>query len=219
MKNKPKPLRSTLHFFMKITLLQVLITCGSIVFGYALDTSGQGVLNQKISLRAKNADLKSTLLEIEKKIDVKFTYRPRLIKDHGKITIDAIEATLAEVLEQILEESLGYEVIGKQIVLKDVTPVDDTNETDGMAAASVMAITIGGQVLDDTKSPIPGVNILVKGSNVGTVTDADGRYKIEVENGNALLVFSFIGYTTQEVQVGSQTTIDVTLLQDVQSLQ
>ena len=122
MKNKPKPLRSALHFFMKITLIHTLITCGTIFFGYSLDTSGQGVLNQKISLQTKNAELKSILLEIEKKIDVKFTYRPRIIKDHGKVTIDAIETSLADVLEQILESSLSYEVIGKQIVLKDVPP-------------------------------------------------------------------------------------------------
>jgi TonB-dependent starch-binding outer membrane protein SusC len=78
--------------------------------------------------------------------------------------------------------------------------------------------TVSGKVKSsDDGSGIPGVNILEKGTTNGTVTDADGNYTIGV-GVNATLVFSFVGYTTQEVVVGSQTSLDVTLGSDVTSL-
>ncbi len=78
--------------------------------------------------------------------------------------------------------------------------------------------TVSGKVKSsDDGSGIPGVNILEKGTTNGTVTDTDGNYTISV-GANATLVFSFVGYTTQEVAVGSQTSLDVTLGSDVTSL-
>lgn len=78
--------------------------------------------------------------------------------------------------------------------------------------------SVSGKVKSsDDGSGIPGVNILEKGTTNGTVTDTDGNYTISV-GANATLVFSFVGYTTQEVVVGSQTTLDVSLASDITSL-
>lgn len=78
--------------------------------------------------------------------------------------------------------------------------------------------TVSGKVTAaDDGSPIPGVNILEKGTSNGTVTSADGTFKIDVA-ANATLVFSFVGYTTREVSVGSQSTLNVSLQPDVTSL-
>ena len=120
MKNKPKPIGNALLFFMKITLIQILMTCLSVMIGYAIDTSGQEVLERKITLQTQNAEVKNILIEIEKKSDVKFTYRPRLIKDLARMTLNVVETPLADVLSQVLGSKLGYDVIGKQIVLKEV---------------------------------------------------------------------------------------------------
>src|SRR5690606_8495181 len=75
-----------------------------------------------------------------------------------------------------------------------------------------------GVVSDDAGNPLPGVNILVKGTLTGTTSDTNGRYSISVPSGDAVLVFSFIGYTTQEIPVGNQSAIDVTMVADVQTL-
>jgi TonB-dependent starch-binding outer membrane protein SusC len=218
MKNKPKPITEALRFFMKVTLIYTLITSVSIVFGYAIDTSGQGVLNQKLSLQTKNLDVKSVLTKIEGKIDIKFTYRPNLIRNHGKVTINMIEASLKEILAHVLGSSISYEVIGKQIVLKTVSDGASSSIED-QTTANELAAVVTGQVLDETNSPIPGVNVLIKGTTLGTTTDADGRYKLEVESENSILVFSYIGYTSQEIPVGSQTTINVSLAPDIKALQ
>lgn len=77
--------------------------------------------------------------------------------------------------------------------------------------------TVTGSVTDAAGNGMPGVNVIVKGTSAGTSTDATGRYSISVDEG-ATLVFSFIGYTTQEVVVGSRTSIDVTMNEDTQQL-
>jgi TonB-dependent starch-binding outer membrane protein SusC len=218
MKNKPKPIRNALLFFMKITLIQMLMTCLSVMIGYAIDTSGQEVLERKITLQTQNAEVKNILIEIEKKSDVKFTYRPRLIKDLDRMTLNVVETPLADVLSQVLGSKLGYDVIGKQIVLKEVY-AENGKGIEIIASADPAAQTVSGRVTDESDAPIPGVNVLVKGTTVGTTTDTDGRFSLDVPDASSVLVFSFIGYQSTEVTVGTQTNIDVKMTLDIQSLQ
>ncbi|SHG65005.1 TonB-linked outer membrane protein, SusC/RagA family [Chryseolinea serpens] len=78
--------------------------------------------------------------------------------------------------------------------------------------------TVTGTITDENGSGMPGVNVIVKGTSAGTTTDSDGKYAIAVPEGNATLVVSFIGYATQEVEVGARTAIDVKLESDVKQL-
>ena len=88
-----------------------------------------------------------------------------------------------------------------------------------LSSASAMAQTVTGRVTSGVDgSPLPGVSVLVKSTTTGTTTDTDGRYTINVQDPNAVLVVSFIGFASQEVEVGNRTTIDVTLNEDVQQL-
>jgi TonB-linked SusC/RagA family outer membrane protein len=79
-------------------------------------------------------------------------------------------------------------------------------------------LAIQGTVTDKAGAPLPGVSILIKGTVVGTVTDIEGKYSINANTENNILVFSFIGYAPQEVAVNGRSTIDVALAEDVQSL-
>ena len=81
----------------------------------------------------------------------------------------------------------------------------------------VYAQTVSG-VVSDASGPIPGVNVLVKGTTTGTQTDFDGNYSLDVGSPDAVLVFSFLGYATQEIPVNGQTTINVTLAEDIAQL-
>ena len=78
--------------------------------------------------------------------------------------------------------------------------------------------TVSGTVTADEEGTLPGVNILVKNSTIGTVTDIDGNYRLTVPGDDAILVFSAVGYTTEEVPVGNQSTVDVLMLPDIQAL-
>jgi TonB-linked SusC/RagA family outer membrane protein len=85
-------------------------------------------------------------------------------------------------------------------------------------AANAQSRVVTGKIKDSAGQALPGVNVIKKGTTTGTSTDGDGAFSIEAGN-NDILVFSFIGYSTQEIQVASQTKIDVTLVEDVTTLE
>lgn len=87
-----------------------------------------------------------------------------------------------------------------------------------MTSAALAQITVSGKVVDGKSEPLIGVSVVVKGSTTGIMTDIDGQYSINVPNSNSVLVFSFVGFETQEVTVKNNTTINVTLFEDAQIL-
>jgi iron complex outermembrane receptor protein len=85
--------------------------------------------------------------------------------------------------------------------------------------ASGQQRTVKGKVTSETEGPLPGVNVVVQGTQQGTMTDQNGDYTIEVPGSDAVLVFSFISYTTQSITVGNQSTINVVLASSMSSLE
>jgi TonB-linked SusC/RagA family outer membrane protein len=88
-----------------------------------------------------------------------------------------------------------------------------------LSTSTVFAqVAVSGKVTDEANAPIPGVNIILKGTTNGTTTDADGAYKIQIPEGNQTLVFSFIGFASQEISVDNRTVIDVTMVTSAETL-
>ena len=83
---------------------------------------------------------------------------------------------------------------------------------------SALDKTIKGKILDDTDQPVPGVSIVLKGTSTGTVSDAEGAFSINVPDAGGTLVFSSVGYLSQEVATGSQSSINVKLVTDSKAL-
>jgi TonB-dependent starch-binding outer membrane protein SusC len=81
------------------------------------------------------------------------------------------------------------------------------------------ALSVRGTVNDATGAPIPGVTVVVKGTSQGTITDIDGNYSLREVNNNGVLVFSFVGMTTQEIAIGGRTEIPVVLSPDYTDLE
>lgn len=89
-----------------------------------------------------------------------------------------------------------------------------------IATALAQEITVSGTVVSsDNDEPLPGVSVVVKGTTSGTVTDVEGRYTLSVPDGSRVLVFSYVGYLSQEIAVGDRTRITVTLEPDVKALE
>ncbi|CAN5525549.1 TonB-dependent receptor [soil metagenome] len=82
-----------------------------------------------------------------------------------------------------------------------------------------LKLVISGRVISEQGEPVPGVNVILKGTTIGTVTDIEGQYRIDVPDESGVLVFSYIGYAAQEVPISGRSTINVTLITDVTSLQ
>lgn len=79
-------------------------------------------------------------------------------------------------------------------------------------------ITVTGTVFDETNLPLPGVSIVVKGTQIGTTTDFDGNYEITVPSSESVLAYSFMGYSTKEVAVGGQTVLNISMEPDAKAL-
>src|SRR6218665_2657757 len=103
-------------------------------------------------------------------------------------------------------------------------PLYNNKENEGLAIikpaiVSATTVQVSGKVADETGLPLPGVNVLERGTTNGTVTDAEGGFALEVQNSSSVLVFSFIGYETKEIAIGSQINFEVTLRADVKKLE
>ena len=86
------------------------------------------------------------------------------------------------------------------------------------SSAAFAQIAVSGTVTDDLGEPLIGVNVTVKGTTIGNITDIDGKYTLQAPNAQSVLVFSFIGYISQEIVVGNQQNINVTMKDDTQAL-
>ncbi len=221
-----KPLRQqwydTILFLMKITVAQIFL---AFLFGsltYATDLTGQGILDEKVTLHIENAELKKVLLEIERITEARFAYSSKIIRVRQKISIDADGKKLADLLNDLLAPlDVSYAVIAGRISLFKTPPTTSSviSEPSDDITSEIVVHTLSGKITDEAGQPLPGVNIIEKGTTNGTTTDATGTYKMEVSTGNATVIFSFIGYVTQEVAVNNQSVINISLNPDILTLQ
>lgn len=148
----------------------------------------------------------------------------RLLKDtqlrHEKIQ-ESIFVVLTEKEMSLRDQKISRNNTGAVLPepsegqrMKGYVPTDSS--VNGYEGHAVISIT--GAVRSEEDEPLPGVSVVLKGTQHGTVTDSEGKYRLTVPGENAVLVFSFIGYVTQELMVGSRTVVDVRMVSDIQSL-
>jgi TonB-linked SusC/RagA family outer membrane protein len=168
--------------------------------------------NTKITLDMKNAPISSVLNHIEEISEFYFLYNSKLIDVEKKVDIVAKEEPIRDILTEILPTNVTFIVSDKQIVL---SPVRD------LSANSILqqSLITGTVTASSTGEPMPGVNVQVKGTLVGAISDANGRFIIPSEiDQNATLVFSFIGYISQEIPVAGRNVIDVVMVEELTGL-
>jgi TonB-dependent starch-binding outer membrane protein SusC len=210
-----------LYNIMRVTLIQITVAMIFSGVSIAFENHAQEILKRKVSLELKDISLMQALSEIEKAAKVKFVYSPARINLDEKISVSVSKYKLGALLSALLTpRSINFKVQedNNYIVLVENGKVDFQSflMEDG---AKITPVSVSGMVSDSKGNAIPGANILVKGTTNGTTTDAEGRYSLAVLEDNALLVFSFIGYASQEVAVNGRSLIDVVLIEDVQNLE
>lgn len=199
-------------FTMKISVAQFLIALLFGSFAWANDSAAQGVLDKKVTIRIENVELKNALTRLERLAHTRFAYSPNIVHDMEKVTLNADEEKLGDLLSTLLSPmGISFEVIADRISLFKTPKGKDSSSLLYLDYKGLDTV-ITGEVTDERGQTLPGVNIIVKGTTNGTTTDAQGKYSIRVEGENSVLVFSFIGYVLQEVGVGSRTQIDVSLM-------
>lgn len=178
---------------MKLTFLFMMV---SFMHVYA-----DGFTQQRVTIDLESTDLRSVFSQIEKKTQYRFLYNQSILNKTGKVTIKANNEFVPTVLDKILEGSgITYKIMnGNLIVLS------------GAGLDIPMPQELKGKVLDNTGRPIPGASVTIRGSRTGTAADSEGNFTITVPDGGVIVV-SAVGYKAQEIVVGTQTSIEVSMV-------
>lgn len=193
---------------MKLTIYLFLIS----LFQIHANSYSQ---NTKITLELDNVSIENVLQSIETKSEFKFLYNDKEIDYKKLVSVKYKKAKISKILNDLFNNTnINYEILNKQIILisntqkKKVKPIDNY-QTDQN--------TVKGVVLDENGVPIPGANVIIKGTSKGVVTDFDGGFSIQASS-NDILEISFIGYKTKTVTIGNQNTLSIALTEDAGQL-
>lgn len=199
------PLNALKRFrIMKLVLVYLSIFVSGV---FATEVSSQ---TAKISISAKSISTQDLIEEIENQTDYLFVYNKEEINLQRKVNVHATDKTVAEVLRQVFDKTnITYAVEGSNIMLM--------KKGEKNSIAQQKKHTINGVVMDNLGETVIGANISVKGTTIGTITDIDGKFSLDIPENSTLLV-SYIGYSSQEIKITNQTHINITLREDNQQL-
>lgn len=167
--------------------------------------------NAKVSIRKSNAQLEQILSEIEKQTDYLFIYNDK-VELKRKVSINMVNKPVYQVLNNVLKNTgIIYSMEGSHIVLKNKREHPDFTYSTQQSSAPKK--TLSGTVVDTGNNPLAGVNVIIKGTTSGVFTDTDGKYAIKA-SGKEVIVFSYMGYITQEKLVGNAKTFHIIMKED-----
>ncbi len=197
----PEPLLKEFYRKMKLTILFLTI---SILSGFASESYSQ---TARLSLNLENSTIREVLKVIENQSEFRFFYSGEVDVDR-EISVTVDNKNIMQTLDQLFQgTAIRYEIYGRQIALL-------AQRETSLPAEMQQPAVLSGQVTDVSGAPLPGVTIAIKGTTTGTITDNNGKYSFTNVPQGAVLVFSFVGMHTQEIAVGNQTTINVTLQEE-----
>ena len=201
-----------IHKFIKHLLL--IVCLAGFVFNLHAEPEHMSSIFQMatVSLDMKNVPLKDVFDKIEEQTELVFIYNNNDVDVDRKTSVKAKSEPVEHLLDRILEGTdIGYTVDNKYILLKK--SVDETS-TKQLQQDNVK---ITGKVFDRNSVPVIGASIAVKGTTLGTQTDADGNFTFAVPS-NAVLVVSYIGYFTQEITIDDRRNFTITLNETMQQI-
>ncbi|MGQ8336197.1 SusC/RagA family TonB-linked outer membrane protein [Sunxiuqinia sp. A32] len=181
---------------MRLIVLMLITFIGQI---YATESYSQ---SNRFDLNMADVTVERILDIIENQSEYYFIYEAHKIDVTRKVSISAEKQSVEQILDKIFESTnVTYRIDNRLIALTSITN-DFLQQQEK---------TIQGTITDENGLPLPGVTIVIKGSTTGVITDMDGNYSLSKVQSGATIVVSFVGMKTQEIFVGNDTIIDVTL--------
>jgi len=215
--SKKYPLSSKVLLIIRNVFLFLII---STLQSYSTTNYSQRTL---FTLEKGNATVREIISQIEKESEFYFTYNLGQIDLDRKTSVHVADKEITEILNMLFpEEGVKYTINDRHVVLFKEDPVSETknvNEPE-TPVVSQQGKTITGTITDAVfGDPLIGVNISVKGTTNGTITNVDGKFTLQQVAEGAVLVVSYVGYLTQELRVGNQTAYTILLKEDTQNLE
>jgi TonB-linked SusC/RagA family outer membrane protein len=215
-----------LYQTMKISAVQMAIWLFCTGISFAYDGRAQDLLNKSVTINVEEKVLRQVLTELERQADVRFVYSSKAIRADRKISVNVKQQRLSEVLSKVLSPlRISYRIVEGQIILNPISAESSEalKEASGILireqdAESRFETSVRGRVTDEQGAGLPGVNVILKGTQTGTATDVNGNYVIEAPDLSAVLVFSFVGFLSQEIALAGRTLVDVKLVVDNKTL-
>jgi TonB-linked SusC/RagA family outer membrane protein len=156
----------------------------------------------RLTIESKNKTVKEVLRNIESQSEFRFFYNEDFVNMKRRVDFNIKNQTIFEIMDHLFDPSkISYKIAENNLIV--IIP-----------DASQQPQAVTGKVTSAQGEPIPGVTVMIKGTTTGTVTDIDGNYRISAQSSSDILVFSFVGLLTQEVEVGELSTINVTMMED-----
>ncbi|MEX0662775.1 MAG: TonB-dependent receptor [Balneolaceae bacterium] len=187
-------------------------TMPEMVTYYSVNQYGSDIseLTKRISLELRNITRAEALFQIAQKAGLEIAFDAGILEGET-ISMNDSSIQVSDALEEALEGTNYESVITpqRQILLMEKTPVAETSEED-------LRVEVTGRVIDEeTEEPLQGVTVFVVGTQVGTTTDVDGRFSLDVPDDAEIIAFSYIGYVRQEVTIGDNVEFNISLVSDV----
>ncbi len=203
--------RKVKKWFLMMKLTMLLILAGLMQVSATVYSQAT-----KFNFRAENKQVVEVLKQIEESSDFRFFYIREQVDVERKVTVRANGATVEQILDELFAgHDISYKVMDDNLVL--LSPDENIMKMESVVSQQQKSIT--GKVTDATGASLPGVAVVVKGTTTGIVTDGDGNYSLSNIPENASLQFSFVGMKAQEILVGNQTSINVTMVEDAVGLE
>jgi len=217
MKNKLLQFMKSVMYFSLFGIILQTFCMQALLAAPANDQESRNAKEIFLSVEFNNLNILEAFELIESKTNYQFRYKSEEINSEDLIDFKVSNSSLAEILVEISKVTqLSFQQVNNTI---EVKMMDNIEQHDAVSLETfIQTRTINGKVTGEDTEGLPGVNVIEKGTSNGTVTDLDGSYSLEV-SAEAVLVFSSVGYTTEEVAVGNRTVIDLTMVPDIQQLE
>nr|WP_295921901.1 TonB-dependent receptor [uncultured Dyadobacter sp.] len=211
---------------MKHSVYQFILAAFVISAIQAGPTHAQNLLERIVTIHLDQTNVGTFLNALEKSTGVDFVYSSKAIGVQRKLSVHHINQKLAFVLESTLKPmNIGFRLVDGSILLHRSMgePQEPAGEPGSFLGANPALDpqdrTITGSVTDEKGEGLPGVSVVIKGTQRGTVTGAGGAYSISIASDTDILVFSFVGYLSQEATIGNRKKVDLSLVTDTKALE
>ncbi|BDD09628.1 SusC/RagA family TonB-linked outer membrane protein [Fulvitalea axinellae] len=207
-------------FMSRLTMYGLLLQ--TVLFNCLLAKDSKAQLKSiseiTVSLKTDDLRLGEVFDEIERETGFSFIYSKEVVNDRQRLTGNISKMSLEDALQLICQQTgVGFKRINNNIYVNQDKAWLEKFRKDQKAMQTGEVTVIGTVISSDENAGLPGVSVVVKGTNKGVITDLDGKYTIKV-NKEDILRFTYIGFKAQEVQVGNLTKIDIVLEADYAQL-